>query len=103
MNPARARELLGLLAAETSVRSIRAAFARRCRACHPDTNQFEAAQEKLGSVLVGIAQLQQARDVLLEAAAGANRACKLCGGRGRVRGALGVRSCSACAGTGDKR
>jgi hypothetical protein len=99
MNPARARELLGLLAAETSVRSIRAAFARRCRECHPDTARFDVPQDRVTAVGV----LQQARDVLLEVAASANRACKLCGGRGRVRGALGVRSCSACAGTGDRR
>ena len=76
---------------------IRQAFANACKVSHPDT------AETLESNQVSMSQLKEARDVLLEAAAGLGRACKLCRGVGQVRGAIGVRKCSACNGTGDKQ
>lgn len=77
------------------VSTIKAAFARRCRESHPDT--FDAG----GDPTVTIDALQAARDVLLQAALGMNRACKLCRGVGQVRGSVGWRRCGACKGTGD--
>ncbi len=76
------------------VGTIKAAFAYRCKECHPDTGVA-------GSTTME--QLQQARDALLENAAALNRACKLCRGVGKIRSTMGWRECSACAGTGDRR
>lgn len=79
------------------VAAIKTAFAQRVKEFHPDT----AAPEIL--TVFSIKQLKEARDVLVEAAAELNRACKLCRGAGRVRGAMGLRKCGACNGTGDKQ
>jgi DnaJ-class molecular chaperone len=100
-NVAYARKLLGLLPEERGVRSIRAAFAQRSREMHPDTAmQIGGA---LSGARISFADLKSARDCLLQEAEKSERACKLCGGVGKVHASMGWRSCSACKGTGDKR
>jgi hypothetical protein len=97
MKPDEAERLLGLLECEaTSLRSVRAAFARRVRECHPDTTPGATAERPL------IRDLQMARDVLIERIASQNNACVLCSGRGKVRAGMGWRRCGACDGTGDR-
>lgn len=83
---------LHLLKAET----VNAAFRSRVKAAHPDT--AEAAPNGMPS----INQMQSAKALLLNAIEGEQKACKLCGGSGKVRGALGARDCQSCGGTGDK-
>jgi DnaJ-class molecular chaperone len=98
MNTRLAHELLGLLAVEAqSVRSIRAAWAARCRAFHPDTAGNMSVHQ--GDALN---ELTSARDFLLLALEKQNRTCKLCGGVGKVRATVGMRDCVACSGTGEK-
>lgn len=97
LTPEQAQKVLELVPGEAvSVRSIRAAFARRVKALHPDT----ATAPGPG---VPILELQAARDLLLNGVAQQHNACTLCRGRGMVRGVMGWRECSACEGTGDKQ
>lgn len=95
VTPDEAKTFLTISGAATP-QTIRAAFARACRETHPDT----AAAERAG-ITIGV--LQHARDVLLDELAVINRACKLCGGVGKVRSTMGWRQCGACAGTGERR
>lgn len=98
MTPLEARDVLRLLDAETSVHSVRAAFARRVKEEHPDLGR-ELYAGNVGAIM---GQLKQARDVLLAEATKQNSACVLCSGSGKVRGAVGWIRCVACKGTGDK-
>lgn len=71
--------------------AVRAAYARAVKQAHPDT----------GTPGVPIQDLQMARDVLLASGPESHRACAMCHGRGKTRGRMGWRSCSACGGTGE--
>jgi hypothetical protein len=72
---------------------VRSAFAYAVRRSHPDTGQEHG----------DIAELQQARDLLLEALESQKYACKLCQGVGKVRNGMAWRDCSACRGKGETR
>ena len=100
VSPDAAAKLLSLLPEEiNSLRSVKAAFARGARECHPDTGQYKGFGAETHA---RINELQMARDVLIERIASQNNACKLCSGRGKVRSGMGWRSCGACGGTGDR-
>lgn len=86
-----AERLLGI-AAGADAKQIRAAWAAAVRTAHPDTGT-----ETPGNY---IGLLTQARDIL---SGPANSACVRCGGSGMVRGAFGMRPCSACGGEGDEK
>jgi DnaJ-class molecular chaperone len=79
-----------------SKESVREAWALAVKAAHPDTG---ASPVRAAAV---IEKLTEARDLLLNALAGADLACKLCGGTGKVRATLGARDCTACNGTGER-
>jgi DnaJ-class molecular chaperone len=91
-------KLLGLIEPEDrSVRSIRAAWARKVRITHPDTapDVAEAAKSNIETI-------SAARDLLLDLLTGQNATCKTCKGSGKVRGRMGAVDCYACNGTGEK-
>lgn len=99
MTPAEATKLLGLTDAESVVvRSIRAAWARKVRAAHPDTGDDN------DNAWLRLERFNQARDLLLAAAAEQSNTCTQCRGTGRIgiKGRLGSTKCPSCAGTGDK-
>lgn len=91
-----AREIMGLqrspLDYETA--DIRRLYAQRVKEAHPDTGS------RCG---VSIQELQQARDLLLEALESQKCTCKLCQGVGQVRRGMAWRTCSACRGKGETR
>lgn len=82
---------------ELSPALVRGAFAQAAKDNHPDTGTLGF------SYGYSMKELQHARDVLLDELAVINRACKLCGGMGKVRSTMGWRQCGACAGTGERR
>ncbi len=83
-----------------SASTVRAAWARMIRVYHPDTSEHDS---HMLDPPLAIQQLTEARDLLLDVSAGADRACKFCHGTGRVRGRLGAQDCTMCRGTGDKQ
>lgn len=91
----KAKEALGLSGAFTES-DVRGAYAAAVKRAHPDT----AGDDIL---TISIKDLQAARDLLLDSVASQNSACTLCKGKGMVRGAMGLRECTACKGTGDRR
>lgn len=100
MNRSEAAKLLGLLDDECqSAQSIRAAWAAKVRECHSDTAESGTDDaEKLG-------KLTQARDILLSQRVAPESRCKQCSGRGMLsalKGRIGMVTCPACKGTGDK-
>ena len=100
MTRSEAAKLLRLLDDECqSAQSIRAAWAQAIRECHADTAKSGTDDaEKL-------AMLTQARDVLLSQRVAPESRCKQCRGMGllkALKGRIGVVTCPACKGTGDK-
>lgn len=99
MKYSEARSILGLnnaactLTAEIVVEAWRAA----CKANHPDTVDTAKAR-----IVWTIDHLTMAKKTLLDDLEGADLACKLCGGSGKVRAKFGVATCNQCRGTGDK-
>ena len=93
MTPERAAVLL-VVDPRADAATVRTAYAAAVKRAHPDT----AAEGTSG---VPIRDLQAARDLLLCGVETQNSACKLCQGSGKVRGAMGLRDCAACNGTGD--
>lgn len=90
-----ARTLLGLIPEPTALDAgvIGAAFALAVKAAHPDNGGAGADMD----------QLKQARDELLrQVVAGGDFACRQCSGKGTVPARLGVRTCGACRGTGER-
>lgn len=95
MTEAKALELLAI-PAETPAFLLRpemvdGAYRRAIMANHPDT----------GTLKHSMAELQEAREVLRQAAAGQNNPCRQCNGRGRVPFKVGTAPCGACKGTGE--
>lgn len=98
MNRSEAMALLGLVTPEdVSIRSIRAAWARKVRVSHPDT-----AEDVRAEAAANIKKYGVARDLLLAVIADQNRTCALCKGSGKVRGRVGAVDCHGCSGTGEK-
>jgi DnaJ-class molecular chaperone len=90
-----AKQALGLTGVHIDAVTVRKAWAEAVKRTHPDTatdSRNVTYSEKL----------TEARDFLLAALAGADLACKLCNGTGKVRASLGARECAACNGTGDR-
>jgi DnaJ-class molecular chaperone len=100
MKQSQARELLGLSNAVAALTPeiVTEAFRAQAKNIHPDspsrTMQGPAADLSLLTI---------ARKTLLDSLSGADFACKLCGGSGKVRGRMGLVVCGPCKGTGDKR
>lgn len=92
---ARASQLLGLPSGAEPA-EIRAAFATKVKAAHPDS----------GGTGGDIQQLKQARNILLEAHrlpkehVAAMHPCQMCSGRGMVSEGFGYQVCTTCNGTG---
>lgn len=101
MKQAEARAMLGLdkaladLTEEIVVEAWRGAVKRN----HPDT----ATAAEQPQIVWTVDALSIAKKTLLDSISGADFACKLCSGRGKVPAKMGWRTCSACKGTGDKR
>lgn len=96
MKLATALSLLAL-AEPLTAEAIKAAFAEKVKACHPDTES---------GLLTGMAPIrdyQEARKVLLAHLEGQNNTCKMCGGSGKVAGRVGSRPCVGCSGKGERQ
>lgn len=79
---------------------VQEAFRRLVKLSHPDT-AGSAGESNLTHLTVD--QLTEAKKVLLESLQGTDLYCRLCKGRGSVRGNMGVRKCVACGGTGERK
>jgi hypothetical protein len=102
MKQSEARKVLGLDSAVVALTPgiIMEAFRARCKECHPDTYSGDDSVSIVP--LYTMDQLTTARKTLLDSLMGADFACKLCGGSGKVRGRMGLVQCGPCKGTGDK-
>ena len=77
---------------------IMEAFRASAKANHPDVMTAEVAKH----AAVDMDKLTTAKKTLLDMLSGADFACKLCGGSGKVRGRMGLVQCGPCKGTGDR-
>jgi hypothetical protein len=113
MKQSEARKVLGLDSAVAALTPeiVTEAFRARCKECHPDTvaqamdnmKAKQAADTDSPVTVWTMDKLTTARKTLMDALSGADFACKLCGGSGKVRGRMGLVVCGPCKGTGDKR
>lgn len=102
MSDAEANRLLG--GPHATPEAVKAAFAERVKALHPDTAKLrqpgtgEAAANRAAYT---ISELKSAREVLLYGLLNQVQeiACKMCGGSGRVGTGFGA-PCASCRGTG---
>lgn len=102
MKYSEARKVLGLESAACTLTEeiVVTAWRGRCKTHHPDT---AAVHKALGQEpRYTIDQLTLAKKTLLDDLEGADLACKLCNGSGKVRAKFGVATCNQCRGTGDK-
>ena len=89
-----AAQILELLTGERrDAAAIRRAWAAAIKANHPDTGTMH-----VNCFRFSIEKLTKARDFLLQGAEEQNNACKVCGGRGKVRGRWGEHTCHVCKG-----
>lgn len=102
MNRVEALKLLGLDKAIPDLTSeiVQAAFRARAKLAHPDTAE-SAGESNL--TRFDAHALTMAKKVLLDSLQGTDLCCRLCKGRGMVRGNMGFRKCVACEGTGERR
>ena len=77
---------------------IMEAFRKAAWKHHPD-GQGEAFGP---GAAADIDKLTTAKKTLLDMLSGADFACKMCGGSGKVRGRMGLVQCGPCKGTGDR-
>lgn len=111
MNLGGAMETLGLIGTaldEMDVAAVRRAFTIGVKLAHPDTAQEYANQQHaikaVGEEVVmrSMAELKQARDLLINHLEGRKPRCKMCGGSGKQRSRFGSSDCTSCKGTGEQ-
>lgn len=102
MDRNKALEILGLSQALPDLTSdiVQAAFRSKVKLAHPDTAESRGESNLTHYT---VQELTMAKKRLLESLQGTDLCCRLCKGRGMVRGNMGFRKCVACEGTGERK